>query len=122
MVVAAILAVIVAALCLLPAHNGGPLKENPPARLTATVSASGQVSLSRANGKAVTRLRSGWYTLSVSTSSPGADFKLIGPGVRHRTRMHFTGITVWGVHFVKGTYRYMSDQDLPVTTQVITVY
>jgi hypothetical protein len=84
-----------------PARN-----RTAPPKLIATVTASGQVTLTTLNGQPVTVLSSGWYTVRVRVNSSSADFCLTGPTVRHTTRTHFTGEAIWGVHFIKGTYRY----------------
>jgi hypothetical protein len=92
-----------------------------PAKLTATVSANGQVTLRSANGHTITRLRHGWYTVTVSVASRNADFHLTGPGTRKVTRAHFDGIVIWGVDFRKGQYRYMNDHKSRAS-HTLTVY
>ncbi len=97
-------------------------RRSAPPRLTATVSASGRVSLTASNGGTVTRLHNGWYTVAINVDSRNADFHLSGPQVHRATRSHFTGVAIWGVHFLKGTYRYMSDRNARATTRTISVY
>jgi hypothetical protein len=100
-------------------HGG----RSAPHKLIATVTASGQVTLTAPNGQPVTVLPSGWYTLRVRVNSSNADFCLTGPTVRHATRTHFTGEAIWGVHFIKGTYRYENtcSDSTNATTHVISV-
>jgi hypothetical protein len=86
----------------------------------ATVNPSGAVTLTTSSGHAVTRLRSGRYTLLVSVNSSAAGFRLSGPGVEHSTSAQFTGLAVWGVHFLRGTYRYRSSRG--GAAHVISVY
>jgi hypothetical protein len=95
----------------------------PPPRLIATVTASGQLTLTTANGQAVTVLPSGWYTVHVRVNSGNAAFCLTGPTVRYATRTHFIGEAILGVHFIKGTYRYESacGDGSHATTHVIPV-
>jgi hypothetical protein len=96
--------------------------KTPPAKLTATVRAANEVTLTDANGQAVSRLPSGWYTITVSVNASNADFHLTGPSVQ-RTASAFGSVSIWGVHFVKGTYRYMNDRNGGArSTHVISVY
>jgi hypothetical protein len=99
-------------------------KTTAPPKLTATVSASGEVTLTTSDGRALTRLPSGRYTVLVSVNSGDADFHLTGPAVNHATHAHFIGVALWGVHFVKGTYRYTNDRGPhgAGTTHVVSVY
>jgi hypothetical protein len=107
------------AMATAPADARGP---TAPPKLTATVGASGQVGLTDRNGHAVTRLRRGWYTLLVRVNSGRADFRLSGPGVNRATRTHFTGEALWGIHFLRGTYRYYNDHSVRAATRVVSVY
>jgi len=93
-----------------------------PPKLTATVSAS-SVALTTASGRSVSRLPSGWYTIAVHLDSGDADFHLIGPNVE-RTASASGSIALWGVHLLKGTYRYMDDRNGRgrASTHVISVY
>jgi hypothetical protein len=79
-----------------------------PPRLSGLLSPAGEVSLTDSNGQPITHLQSGRYTLSINVESADGNFRLIGPQIRRRTRPHFTGIVLWGVNFVKGTYRYLN--------------
>ena len=120
---AAVLALAAAASALAGlARPARVAKNGPPPRLTATVSTSGAVSLTDARGHAVKRLRHGWYTVAIMVNSPNADFHLTGPKVQRVTRPRFTGVAIWGVHFLKGTYRYMSDRGARATRRTISVY
>jgi hypothetical protein len=95
----------------------------PSNKLLATVSTTGgQVTLTDSGGRTVTRLRSGWYTIFVTVNATGADFHLTGPSVDSATKAKVPGVALWGIHFLKGTYRYMNDRDAHATTRVLSVY
>jgi hypothetical protein len=124
--VAAGITVVVVAVVVAVLLSGTSNKPKPksvsqavPPKLTATVSGRGQVTLS-SDGRAVTRLRRGLYTVLVRVDSSDAGFRLTGPGVDHRTGPHFVGLALWGVHFVRGTYRYTDDRGS--TGHVVSVY
>ena len=99
-------------------------KTTAPGELTATVSASGQVTLTSPSGAAVARLPSGRYTLQVTVNSSTADFNLTGPALHQATTPHFVGIALWGVDFVNGTYHYGNDSSASgrAATHAFTVY
>jgi hypothetical protein len=91
--------------------------------LTATVTPTGQVTaLSTQSGHTVTRLPSGWYTVRVAVDSLKANFDLVGPNVHRTTAPRSMDLAFWGVHFVRGTYRYMNDENPGATTHAISVY
>jgi hypothetical protein len=95
----------------------------PTNKLLATVSATGgAVTLTDSGGHAITRLRSGWYTIFVTVNAAGADFHLTGPSVDSATKAKIPGVALWGIHFLKGTYRYMNDHHARATTHVLSVY
>lgn len=95
----------------------------PTNKLLATVSTTGrEVTLTDSGGRAITHLRSGWYTIFVTVNTTGADFHLTGPSVDSATKAKISGVALWGIHFLKGTYRYMNDRDARVTTHVLSVY
>ena len=62
----------------------------------------------RLDGKVVTKLKAGKYTVVVSDTSKTASFGLSGPGVKKSTSLAGTGRSTWTVSFVKGTYTYGS--------------
>jgi hypothetical protein len=80
------------------------------------------VNLTASDGRTVTRLRSGWYTIFVTVNATGADFHLTGPSVDSATKAKVPGVAVWGIHLLKGTYRYMNDRDARAATRVLSVY
>jgi hypothetical protein len=102
-----------------PSHTA-----TPPGKLTATVGALGEVTLTDSSGHAITRLPSGRYTVLVTVNSSDGDFHLTGPSVRRTTAAHFVGLTIWGVHLLKGTYRYENNRSGRGhdTAHVIAVY
>jgi hypothetical protein len=96
---------------------------SPTNKLLATVSTTGgQVTLTDSGGRTLTRLRSGWYTIFVTVNAAGADFHLAGPSVDSATKAKVPGVALWGIHFLKGTYRYMNDRDASSTTHALSVY
>lgn len=95
----------------------------PGNKLLATVSATGgEATLTDSGGHAIARVRHGWYTVFVTVNVAGADFHLTGPSVNSATKSRVPGVALWGIHFLKGTYRYMNDRDAHATTHVLTVY
>jgi hypothetical protein len=102
---------------------GRNAKKAPPAppKLSGVVSAQGAVILKDGRGAAVRRLRPGWYTVLIAVETRTADFHLVGPGTNKSTGRHFLGDVLWGVHFVRGTYRYMSDSNATGTTHSVSV-
>jgi hypothetical protein len=117
----AITAAAIASSGMITGHVGGGAATVPP-KLTAMVSASGRVALTDRNGRTVTRLRRGWYTLVVRVESSRADFHVSGPGLHRTTLAHFTGEALWGIRLVKGTYRYYSDHSVRATMHLVSVY
>jgi hypothetical protein len=99
-----ILALAAAAAALAAKPKVGP----PPPKLFAAVGAAKQVSLKDSHGKAVVRLKPGWYTLTISDSSAKQRFRLLGPGLNRSTGAGFVGAAIWGVDLHKGTYRYLT--------------
>jgi hypothetical protein len=95
----------------------------PTNKLLATVSTTGgEATLTDSGGRTITRLRSGWYTIFVTVNAAGADFHLTGPSLDSATKAKIPGVALWGVHLLKGTYRYMNDHDARATTHVLSVY
>jgi hypothetical protein len=105
------------------AEASAPTAPAPTNKLLATVSTTGgEVTLTDSGGHTITRLRSGWYTIFVTVNAAGADFHLTGPSVDSATKAKIPGVALWGVHLLKGTYRYMNDHNARTTTHVLTVY
>ncbi len=101
---------------------GGSGAQATPTKLLATVEPSGEVALTTSAGRALIRMRSGWYTVFVTVNAAGADFHLTGPGVDSATKSKVPGVALWGIHFLKGTYHYTNDHDARATTHVLSVY
>ena len=99
-----------------------PTAPAPSNKLLATVSTTGQVTLTDSGGHTVTRLHSGWYSIFVTVNAAGADFHLTGPSVDSATKAKIPGVAIWGLHLPKGTYRYMNDRDARATMHVLSVY
>jgi NitT/TauT family transport system substrate-binding protein len=62
----------------------------------------------RLDGKAVTTLPHGKYTLVVTDNSKTTGFKLVGPGVTKQTSVKGTGRSTWTLTLKKGKYVYSS--------------
>jgi hypothetical protein len=98
-----------------------PKRPSAPPKLTATVSSTNRVSLTNSHGLTVRTLKAGWYTLLIRIETRAADFHIVGPNTNRRTSKRFLGDELWGVHFVRGTYRYMTDARATVTTHRVSV-
>jgi NitT/TauT family transport system substrate-binding protein len=62
----------------------------------------------RLDGKAVSRLPHGKYTVVVTDNSKKTGFQLTGPGVSKKTSVKGTGRSTWNVTLKKGKYVYSS--------------
>jgi NitT/TauT family transport system substrate-binding protein len=62
----------------------------------------------RLDGKAVSKLPHGKYTVVVTDNSKTTGFELVGPGVTKKTSVKGTGRSTWNVTFKKGKYVYSS--------------
>jgi NitT/TauT family transport system substrate-binding protein len=62
----------------------------------------------RLDGKAVSKLPHGKYTVVVTDNSKTTGFQLVGPGVTKKTSVKGTGRSTWNVTFKKGKYVYSS--------------
>jgi len=62
----------------------------------------------RQDGKPVTKLRAGKYSVIVSDTSATQGFRLVGPGVSKVTPLKGTGKTTWNLDLKRGTYTYSS--------------
>lgn len=62
----------------------------------------------RQDGKLVTRLRAGKYSIIVTDTSATQGFRLVGPGVTKVTSLKGTGKTTWNLDLKKGKYVYSS--------------
>ena len=61
------------------------------------------------NGKPVTALAAGTYTITVDDKANIHDFHLTGPGVDKATDVSGTGTTTWTVDLKAGKYHYQCD-------------
>jgi plastocyanin len=87
--------------------NPPPLPAPPP-RLVATVGPSATISLTL-NGRRVSSLAAGRYTITVRDRSRRHNFHLTGPGVNRKTTVARTGTFTWAVTFRAGVHRFVSD-------------
>jgi hypothetical protein len=81
--------------------------ENPT--LTATVGPGFNISLTDANGQAVTKLDPGAFDITVRDLSDEHNFHLFGPGVNEATSVVGTGTAAWTVTFREGRYSFLCD-------------
>jgi hypothetical protein len=78
--------------------------------LTGTVGPAFSISLKDANGRGVTQLDPGDYTITVTDQSDMHNFHLFGPGnVDQSTTVDAVGTTTWNVTLVNGVYTYHCD-------------
>lgn len=85
----------------------------PPAppqrqRLVATVGPGATISITQ-NGRRVTSLTAGPYSIVVRDRSRTRNFHLTGPGVNRKTGVARTGTFTWNVTLRAGTYQFVSD-------------
>ncbi|HVS86487.1 MAG TPA: plastocyanin/azurin family copper-binding protein [Gaiellaceae bacterium] len=80
----------------------------PPTKLVASVSDPFTISLTQ-NGKKVTTLKAGAYSILVKDTAADHDFHLTGPGVDKTTSVGGKGTFTWKVTLKKGTYKYVCD-------------
>jgi plastocyanin len=67
------------------------------------------ITLSDANGGAVTHLDAGDYVISIDDRSALHNYHLFGTGVEQRTDIETVGMTTWNVTFTDGTYNFRCD-------------
>ena len=77
--------------------------------LTASVGPGFDISLTDADGAAVSTLSPGEYTIEVSDQSDIHNFHLTGPGVDEMTDVGGTGTETWTVTFAAGSYHFQCD-------------
>jgi plastocyanin len=77
--------------------------------LDASVGPGFDISLKGSDGKDVTTLAAGTYTIQVDDQSDIHNFHLTGPGVDEMTDVGTTGMTTWTVTFEAGSYHFQCD-------------
>ncbi len=77
--------------------------------LTATVGPGFDISLTGADGAAVSTLPAGDYTIEVDDQSDAHNFHLTGPGVDETTDVGGTGTDTWTVTLEAGSYHFQCD-------------
>jgi plastocyanin len=77
--------------------------------LTASVGPGFDISLTDADGAAVSTLSAGEYTIEVNDQSDIHNFHLTGPGVDEMTDVGSTGTETWTVTFEAGSYHFQCD-------------
>ena len=80
-----------------------------PNTLTGSVGPGFEISLTGADGAAVTTLTAGTYTIEVDDQSDMHNFHLTGPGVEETTDVAGTGADTWDVTLEAGTYEFVCD-------------
>jgi plastocyanin len=94
----------VAAFILLPT---GAAADNPT--LKGTVGPGFNISLTDANGAAVSHLATGTYTIVVNDQGNAHNFHLSGTGVDQATGIEDTGTVTWTVTLTDGIYTFRCD-------------
>ena len=97
---------LAAAAISLPAAATG---KSAATNLVGTVGPGLTITLSDANGGAVSHLDPGDYVISIDDRSVLHNYHLFGPGVEQRTDIETTGMTTWNVTFTDGTYNFRCD-------------
>ena len=97
---------LAAAAISLPAAATG---KSAATSLVGTVGPGLTITLSDANGAAVTHLDPGDYVISIDDRSILHNYHLFGPGVEQRTDIETTGMTTWNVTMTDGTYDFRCD-------------
>ena len=92
-----------AAVVLVPAAISAAATE-----LVGTVGPGFTILLER-DGRAVSQLDPGPYTIAVSDLSEEHNFHLFGPGVNQATQVETTGKATWNVNLVEGRYTLVCD-------------
>jgi plastocyanin len=77
--------------------------------LVATVRANATIDLRHPDGRVVTNLAPGTYSIQVRDQTGSHNFHLRGPGVNQSTAVAFTGTVTWSVTFAAGTYTFVCD-------------
>ena len=77
--------------------------------LTASVGPGFDISLTDADGAAVSTLSAGEYTIEVNDQSDIHNFHLTGPGVDEMTDVGSSGTETWTVTFEAGSYHFQCD-------------
>jgi plastocyanin len=77
-------------------------------KLQGSVSDPSSISLTF-QGKKVSRLKAGKYTVVVKDTATDHNFHLTGPGLNRSTTTGGTGTWRWNVTLRKGTYKYVCD-------------
>src|SRR5690242_4235446 len=78
-------------------------------QLVGTVGPGFSIGLTGSDGKAVTQLAPGTYTILVHDQADIHNFHLSGPGVNQATDVEGTGDTTWTVTLQDGTYTFVCD-------------
>lgn len=77
--------------------------------LRGTVGPGFTITLTNANGSAVSTLAVGTYDIVVNDLSADHNFHLTGPGVNQSTTVGGTGMVTWTVTLGNGVYRFVCD-------------
>ena len=114
-----LVAALAAAVVLLPAAGGA---QTAP-QLIGDVGPGDafRINLFDANGRVVTHLDAGTYTLLVRDHSSIHDFHLFGPGVDVATGVDFIGEQTFTVTLQDGTYRFQCDPHFTIMKGSFTV-
>jgi plastocyanin len=102
-----LLAAALAAALMVPAALAGHTAAKAT-KLQGTVGPGFTITLKQ-NGKKVSKLAAGAYTIVVADKATDHDFHLTGPGVDKSTTVGGKGTKTWNLTLKKGTYRYVCD-------------
>jgi plastocyanin len=105
--VLAVAAVLLTATQLAFGQSTSRILENPV--LTATAGPGFTITLTTADGKPVTTLVEGTYTINVSDKSANHNFHLFGPGLNQTTTVPEMTDTTWTVTLQPGGYAFVCD-------------
>ena len=97
---------LAAAAVSLPAAATG---KSAATSLVGTVGPGLTITLSDANGAAVTHLDPGDYVVSIDDRSSSHNYHLFGPGVEQATDIETVGMTTWNITVTDGTYSFLCD-------------
>ncbi|MEK6275537.1 MAG: PASTA domain-containing protein [Actinomycetota bacterium] len=97
-----------------PPPGAPPAPPPPPAPPTVpdfifTVGPDQRIGVFYSDGRPLSRIPPGTYTIQVHDLSTSHDFHLTGPGVNKKTSVEEIEHPIWTVTFVAGTYRFNCD-------------
>jgi plastocyanin len=98
-----------------------PIPPQQQTDLIGTVGPAARIELFHSDGRPVTTLAPGTYTIQVHDFSTEHNFHLTGPGVNRETPVGELQHPVWTVTFTNGTYSYVCDAHVSTMRGSFTV-